>query len=419
MMQTSIHNTASRYQSPGIAVRLLMFAVALGGLAVSAFLLYHGVQKRTAIPGCGSGSGCDEVLNSEWSVIFGLPTALPAVTVYVIVSAALLHIGGSAPASRQRGAWLFLIPAAPLLAGAGIWFSFLQYFVIGAFCKYCMAAHVCGVALAALILFHAPVGRRKLLPDDSNDPLLIAPTTALGLMLIALLAIGALAGVQGVFKPSMMTVVRSGDFGPLPQDTDELTYIRIANNRSSVQLNRKQLPVIGSPSARVMIVYVFDYTCPHCRNMHATLERLIQQWEGRLAVMTLPAPLNSGCNPHVTFNDHRHAEACSLARTAMSVWRADASKFEAFDRWLFESYEPRSAQQALTYAREMIGAGAFDAVWNSDWPDRALQQGVSLYGQADGGSIPILLVREFEIRGQGPDQLEQLLRDKFQLAPEQ
>src|SRR6187402_743909 len=67
----------------------------------------------SAVGGCGPESNCDKVLSSRWSL---------------------------------------LVPAAWAVIGAVAWFVALQLFVIKAVCPFCMAAHVCGLAAAAILL---------------------------------------------------------------------------------------------------------------------------------------------------------------------------------------------------------------------------------------------------------------------------
>ncbi len=40
-----------------------------------------------------------------------------------------------------------------------------------------------------------------------------------------------------------------------------------------MRLDMYQEAVIGSPTAKYVVVEIMDYTCPHCRKMHAHLRR--------------------------------------------------------------------------------------------------------------------------------------------------
>jgi protein-disulfide isomerase len=53
-----------------------------------------------------------------------------------------------------------LATIALLAAGTGVWFTLLQIFAIGEFCRYCIVAHLCGLVIAGLILWSA-LGKRQ------------------------------------------------------------------------------------------------------------------------------------------------------------------------------------------------------------------------------------------------------------------
>lgn len=55
----------------------LLFGLALLGMALSGYLTFSAWQgSRVAF--CTQGAGCDVVLNSRWSTLFGMPTSFGA-----------------------------------------------------------------------------------------------------------------------------------------------------------------------------------------------------------------------------------------------------------------------------------------------------------------------------------------------------
>ena len=114
---------------------LLLRVLALTGFGICAYL---GVLKLTgqisSIKGCGAGSGCANVLGSEWSQFLGVP---------VSVLAGVLYLGLFAATWRpSRPLYLgFLI----CLAGAAAWFLGLLYIKMKAFCPWCAAMHSIGI----------------------------------------------------------------------------------------------------------------------------------------------------------------------------------------------------------------------------------------------------------------------------------
>ena len=126
------------------------------GLALSVYLGWHHLAGGAVI-GCGGGSPCDQVLGSRWSTVGGLlPVSGLAVGTYLAILVDSLFLGPTTAAPVRRlasSAMLVLVGAA---AGSAVWFTIVQKWVIGAFCPYCMATHIIGLLLAALVLWRAP-----------------------------------------------------------------------------------------------------------------------------------------------------------------------------------------------------------------------------------------------------------------------
>src|SRR5213592_3461280 len=63
-----------------------LFVLALLGMAVSAYLTYSSWQGKL-VAGCTVGSGCDVVLSSRWSTLFGMPTSFRGFLTYALLAA--------------------------------------------------------------------------------------------------------------------------------------------------------------------------------------------------------------------------------------------------------------------------------------------------------------------------------------------
>ena len=55
--------------------------------------------------------------------------------------------------------------------------------------------------------------------------------------------------------------------------------IPLAGGRASVDAN--EVPIVGDPAAKIVVVEVFDYTCPQCRSLHHHLQESIAPMEAR------------------------------------------------------------------------------------------------------------------------------------------
>jgi uncharacterized membrane protein len=145
-MNVSADQPASGGPNLRSGIPFLAAAVALVGLIDSAYLtVMHGEK----VP-CSLVEGCDKVLTSEYSEIFGVPTALFGVAAYFAAFAlAILAAFGNG-----RMWTLFGVQSSVMLVAA-VWLVYLQAFVIGAFCQFCLLS-----ALTTTILFLIFIGSR-------------------------------------------------------------------------------------------------------------------------------------------------------------------------------------------------------------------------------------------------------------------
>lgn len=114
---------------------------ALVGLGDSIYLTIHHLTSEP-VP-CSVISGCETVLTSAYAEIAGIPlAAFGAAAYFAAFSLAILAYFGN------RTMWLlFGLLACGMMAFTG-WLLYLQAFVIGAFCQFCLLS-----AATSLILF--------------------------------------------------------------------------------------------------------------------------------------------------------------------------------------------------------------------------------------------------------------------------
>jgi len=118
----------------------MLFVLAVLGFLISAYLTW--THFAGLAPICtGGGKGCETVQSSRYAVILGIPVALLGLVSYggLIVSAALWG---------EVGIYLgFLISLIGTLFSS--YLTYLEIFVIGALCQWCVASAV--ITVAALI----------------------------------------------------------------------------------------------------------------------------------------------------------------------------------------------------------------------------------------------------------------------------
>ncbi len=362
-------------------------------LALSAYLSWHYLVGGSVI-GCGEGNSCDQVLNSRWSTIGGvLPVSSLAAGVYMAMLVASFFIGPATAAPVRKLAWGAILILVGSAAGSAMWFTILQKWVIGAFCPYCMAAHITGLLLAILVIWRVPMQ----FDNNSNDVVLMNPEPvqdaslsvprhvigflhAIGLTLVGMTLAGVMAACQVVITgPAIYIGGRSQDNLPV--------------------IDPHAVPLVGSSDAPYIVNMLFDYKCPHCQQMHFMLNEVIRRYDGKLAFALCPSPLDKKCNPYIYRDVDEYKDSCELAKIGLAVWLANRDAFPDFEDWMFtfesgDRWYPRSLDTARAKAVELVGQAKFDVARADPWIDRYMATCVQIYSrtiQSGTGGVPKLV----------------------------
>ena len=434
---------------PQTALRMKIVTVLLAGLATGlAGLLMYQSQTLEALPGCGGGSGCETVLSSRWSLWLGIPVSLMAMMLYtaMLVAVVLRDPGVKRP---QRAAAVVMVLSAFATIAAAIWFIGVQVFAVGALCKYCLATHTAGVAASVLCLIVA-------LPSLPKKPLTSVSVGAL--LLTAILIAGQVLGdppasaaprvqfatdtpsdhdTKPTAAPNKQDPLFADAYkkhGPAPpKPTPAAGSTNTANGPyrpTSVKphpiklyggrlgLDPAEVPRIGNPDARDVLVVLFDYTCSHCRDTKKMLAKTAQKHGDSLVIFFLPAPLDSKCNRLVKRINPMHRYACDLAKISLAFWKVAPDKWEQFDRMLYTNEQILTPVRAKFVAGKLIDKKDLDRALKDPWVDQQLQRDVSLYAAAykaaKNPTLPMLITRNGVMNGtpQHPLEVDDLIKGK-------
>lgn len=132
----------------------LASVVALVGLGDSIYLTVH---HYTAEPvPCSVTHGCEMVLTSSYSQLFGIPLAAYGAFAYFLAfSLALLAAFGN------KGTWKLYGVQTLLMAAFSGWLIYVQATLIGAFCQYCLVSAGTSMTLFLLFLLSIYLSRRN------------------------------------------------------------------------------------------------------------------------------------------------------------------------------------------------------------------------------------------------------------------
>ena len=333
----------------------LLCAVAL---VLSVILTLHSLSGMGLV-GCGTGSSCEQVTASRWSLVMGfLPVSSLAVGAYLALLVCIVFLFFDYDTTVRK----VLLTVSVTVALCCLWFIGLQAVKVKAFCPYCMSAHTCGLLTALLAILSS----RDL---DGRSGRWAYGT---GLLLAVVFAL-----FHGLTMPAYRAQAGRSD-GRLPIPDAAVS------------------PVVGPPHARNAIALLYDYRCSHCRTIHGFLDEAVAHFGGEVCFVLCPTPLSPACNPYIPAGgEDRFAGSCELAELAMGLWALDPEAFRSFDTWLFaaegtDGWYPRSPEDAAEKARTLAGNRTPDDAWASAYLSGTLE----LFGRttAEGRSgIPRLV----------------------------
>jgi uncharacterized membrane protein len=380
-------------------------------MGISGYLLWGSLDSG-GLPGCGPASGCDIVLTSRWSSWFGVPVSLPALVLYAGLLAALSWRVKDPSPVIAAWRWLGLTAGAVAILGAAVWFTVLQLFVIRAICPFCMVAHACGVMVGVQLLRRAQAGSESG-QLASNQGKTSAPAfrwaLGAGAGAVVLLVAGQLLYEPPSYRVTGIDAATIRETGSPPGDPQEpessvrelVAHPAQATRLLSVHdglfvLDLNTAPVIGSPAAPTVVLHFFDYTCNHCRTLHTLLAEAHHALGDRLALVSLPVPLDMECNPILQRPMPAHVNACIYARIGLAIWRVQGAQLHAYDDWFFSFPRPPSPEAAQAEAGRLVGTNALAEALRDPWIGEYIAQSISLYHtnylRYQRGTLPLLMV---------------------------
>ncbi len=119
--------------------------VAAAGLADATYLTVHHFTAEP-VP-CSLITGCETVLTSQYAEVGGVPlAAFGAAAYFVAFALALLAAFGN------RTTWTLFGVQVSLMSIFTIWLLYLQAYVIGAFCQFCLISAITTFTMLAIFI---------------------------------------------------------------------------------------------------------------------------------------------------------------------------------------------------------------------------------------------------------------------------
>ncbi|MBL7037990.1 MAG: thioredoxin domain-containing protein [Pirellulaceae bacterium] len=207
---------------------------------------------------CGFKAGCDEVVNSAFGSLLGIPLSAWGLMAFGVFYVLTLFPGTLAAK---------LVGPAAIIAGlGGLALVLIQAFLLKQFCPLCLITDAAALLLAAVELGVSPAKQAPAKPFRPRRWLWAGA---------AIIAVGG---------PVLWPLIQ-----PIPPVPEQVKAYWQAG--------------------KITVVEVTDFECPYCRKTHPALAEFLEQHDDRLAFVRLVQPME------------KHANALHAARAYLCVER--------------------------------------------------------------------------------------------------
>jgi predicted DsbA family dithiol-disulfide isomerase/uncharacterized membrane protein len=363
---------------------LLLRLAALVALATSAALMADYVAPEPTF--CGAGSGCAHVRASGWGHL-PLP-GLPEIPVPLLgIVGFSFVLGASLIPDAQRRARV-TVPLAGVLALSGLALIFLQLFVIGHICVFCVVVDLC-----ALVVGGAAMGLRGEGWEDSAREELTQTFIVDSAQLAA--ESQRLRGVwredSRVYTPPNPLIAAAR---PLRVRLKSWAWAGLGVLAIAAPLGWIQVrPAAPVPSVirelyepgKINVVEFADFQCPHCRDLHFRLKEVLASYGDRVHFERRHVPLPM------------HPQAGEAARAAIC---AEAQgRGDALADHLFEAEDLTPGANRRAAERLGLDLGRFDACLAAPSTNARIAADIELLREAGFEGLPTTYVGGQRILG--------------------
>ncbi len=144
-----------------------ILVVAILGFADATYLSVE--HFLNVVPPCSITGGCEKVLTSDFSVVFGIPVSLLGAVYYLLIAIGGLIFLESKHISKleKHNSEILRLSLLLTIPGflASVWFTGLQIFVIHSYCTYCLGS----ACVTTILLSLTVVMFRKYRRTDEED----------------------------------------------------------------------------------------------------------------------------------------------------------------------------------------------------------------------------------------------------------
>jgi len=131
-------------------------------------------------------------------------------------------------------------------------------------------------------------------------------------------------------------------------ELSDMTKDPLAQNLAQIQM--KDAPSMGDPSAAVTLVEYSDFECPVCRKLHDALREMLPNYAGKVRVVFKDFPI-----------EQLHPWARTAALAGRCAYQQDPKTFWKMYDFIYDNQEIISASNSWTKMMDYAGQSGLDA----------------------------------------------------------
>ncbi len=394
---------------------------AILGLAASLYTsiqhtrLKLGIQDGKSFCSLGGYVDCDVVNNSQFSEVFGIPLG----TLGALFFCVLLIVGILFPpedknfgfGQRVLGYLAFsatLIDFIPLLG--------IQIFYLKTICLMCLFIYAMTLthlffnsklagAKGSLMEMISAVARRGV---GLNRKLISTPRLALSSILLLMF-------VTILFLLPSFIKSETNDYAMIDSTVEKFFLTWKDKPQKKFPVDPAD-GVYGLSQARVQVVEFSDFECPFCRRMAFQIHTFLPSYKDKIQFVFKHYPLDTSCNPKMTYQMHAHA--CKLARLATCA--SAENKFWEFHDKVFLSMTDDDVKagwdEIQKHVSNVIPQDQIEKCLKSPKSFEAVSANVALGNQLNLQGTPTIYINGKEVSiPKTPENLKRLIDLELQI----
>lgn len=281
-------NARSTFRTPA----LLGFAFVLIGIGLAALLVCKHVFPELCKGSYGCTidgvDGCQELAQSKYAKILGVPIALPGLFYYCTSFFLLGMIMRSDSKKKTSGLVTALLSLAIFGVIFDVYLGYINFFKLVVYCRLCAYTYVCTAGILASAVWIYMLNKKE--NQETGSVVDAWPAAGMGLLLAVVLT-GA------IFITSRVSASPAADLLPAEQVPEFLAEFRALKE---AKLSTQGLETFEGDEKAYIIIHKFaDFLCPHCYDAGKILEGASARWPGRIRIYYRQFPLDGTCNPAI------------------------------------------------------------------------------------------------------------------------